>query len=143
MDKIDFQKKAVAALFSKLAEGCTKAGVNPNITIATRHSVTCFQLRRRGNDIDITVKQLGEVHYHLTDMRGKTSGRKIYYRYSPQDSHEPIIEKFADDFGRLYKDFLNADSLCGLTDICLSYGADTDMELKKYEDYIRTECQQN
>ena len=87
MDKIDFQKKAVAALFSKLAEGCTKAGVNPNITIATRHSVTCFQLRRRGNDIDITVKQLGEVHYHLTDMRGKTSGRKIYYRYSPQDSH--------------------------------------------------------
>ncbi len=73
-------------------------------------------------------------------MRGVCSGRKIYYQFCPEDSHECIIEKFATDFGRIYKDFLIADGLCGFTGIGLAYGADTDMELKEYEDYIRTEC---
>ena len=48
MEKVDFQKRAVVALLGKIAEACGKAGVNPNITVSTRRSVTCFQLRRRG-----------------------------------------------------------------------------------------------
>ena len=140
MDRIEFQKKAVAALFGKIAKACEEAEVNPNLTIYTRKSVTCFQLRRRGNDIQISIKQSGEMNYYLVDMRGKCSGRKIYYQFCPNDSHERIIDKFAADFGRIYKDFLIADSLCGFTGITLAYGADTDAELKEYEDYIRTDC---
>ena len=139
MEKVDFQKKAVVALLGKIAEACGKAGVNPNITVSTRRSVTCFQLRRRGNCIQVSVKQSGEMNYFLSDMRGKCSGRKIYYQLCPEDSHEQIIEKFAADFGRLYQDFLTADSLCGFTGICLSHDTDAEMELKVYEDYIRTE----
>ena len=140
MDKIEFQKKAVTALLGKIAEACEKVEVNPNITVSTRHSVTSFQLRRRGNSIDISIKQSGEMKYCLVDMRGVCSGRKVYYQFCPKDRHEHIIGKFADDFGRLYKNFLIADSLCGFTNICLSHDTDADMELKKYEDYIMTEC---
>lgn len=139
MERIEFQKKAVVELLGKIAEACGKAGVNPNITVSTRKSVVCFQLRRRGNCIQVSVKQSGEISYSLSDMRGKCSGRKIYYQFCYKDRHERIIEKFAADFGRIYKDFLIADSLCGFTGISLSYGADTDMELKEYEDYIRTD----
>lgn len=140
MERIEFQKKAVVELLGKIAEACGKAGVNPNITVSTRKSVVCFQLRRRGNCIQVSVKQSGEISYSLSDMRGKCSGRKIYYQFCYKDRHERIIEKFAADFGRLYKDFLIADGLCGFTGIRLSYGADTDMELKEYEDYIRRDC---
>ena len=41
MEKVDFQKKAVVALLGKIAEACGETGVNPNITVSTRHSVTC------------------------------------------------------------------------------------------------------
>ena len=140
MEKVDFQKKAVVALLGKIAKACGETGVNPNITVSTRHSVTCFQLRRRGGCIQVSVKQSGEMNYYLSDIRGKCSGRKIYYQFCPEDSHECIIEKFAADFGRLYKGLLIADGLSGFTGIYLSYDADTDMELKEYEDYIRTEC---
>ena len=139
MERIEFQKKAVVELLGKIAEACGKAGVNPNITVSTRKSVVCFQLRRRGNCIQVSVKQSGEITYSHSVMRGKSSGRKIYYKLCYKDRHERIIEKFAADFGRIYKDFLIADSLCGFTGISLSYGADTDMELKEYEDYIRTD----
>ena len=140
MEKVDFQKKAVVALLGKIAEACGETGVNPNITVSTRHSVTCFQLRRRGGCIQVSVKQSGEMNYYLSDIRGKCSGRKIYYQFCPEDSYECIIEKFAADFGRLYKDLLTADSLCGFTGICLSRDTDVEMELRGYEDYIRTEC---
>ena len=140
MEKMDFQKKAVVALLGKIAEACGETGMNPNITVSTRHSVTCFQLRRRGGCIQVSVKQSGEMTYYLSDIRGKCSGRKIYYQFCQEDSHERIIEKFAADFGRLYKDFLTADSLCGFTGICLSRDTDAEMELKGYEDYIRAEC---
>ena len=140
MEKVDFQKKAVVALLGKIAEACGETDVNPNITVSTRHSVTCFQLRRRGGCIQVSVKQSGEMNYYLSDMRGKCSGRKIYYQFCPEDSHEQIIEKFAADFGRLYQDFLTADGLCGFTGICLFRDTDAEMELKGYEDYIRTEC---
>lgn len=141
MEKEDFQKKAVVALLGKIAEACGKAEVNPNITVSTRKKgVTCFQLRRRGNCIQVSVKQSGEMNYSLTDMRGKCSGRKIYYQFYDKDGHEHIIGKFAADFGRLYQDFLTADSLCGFTGISLSYDADAEVELREYEDYIRTEC---
>ena len=140
MEKVDFQKKAVVALLGMIAEACGETGVNPNITVSTRHSVTCFQLRRRGGCIQVSVKQSGEMNYYLSDMRGKCSGRKIYYQFCPEDSHEQIIEKFAADFGRLYQDFLTADGLCGFTGICLFRDTDAEMELKGYEDYIREEC---
>ena len=140
MNKVEFQKKAVAALLGKIAEACGKAEVNPNLTVSTRKSVTCFQLRRRGNCVQISVKQSGEMNYYLSDMRGVCSGRKIYYQFCDKDRHEHIIGKFAADFGRLYKDFLMADSLCGFTGISLSHDMDVEMELKEYEDYIRTEC---
>lgn len=140
MERIEFQKKAVAALLGKIAEACGKAGVNPSITVSTKKNVACFQLRRQGSSIQISVKHSGEINYSFSDMRGSGSGKKIYYEFCFKDSHERIIEKFAADFGRLYKDFLIADGLCGFTGISLSYGADTDMELKEYEDYIRRDC---
>ena len=140
MERVEFQKKAVATLLGKIAEACGKAGVNPSITVSTKKSAVCFQLRGQGSRIQVSVKQSGEMNYSLPDMRGGCSGKKIYYQYCHKDSHERIIEKFAADFSRLYKDFLIADSLCGLTGIRLSYGADTDMELKGYEDYIRADC---
>lgn len=139
MERIEFQKKAVVALLGKIAEACGKTGENPSITVSTKKNVACFQLRKQGNCIQISIKHSGEVNYSLSDMGGERSGKKIYYQFVYKDSHERIIEKFAADFGRLYKDFLTAGSLCGFTGISLSYGADTDRELKEYEDYIRTD----
>ena len=140
MERNEFQKKAVAALLGKIAEACGKAGVNPSITVSTRKNVACFQLRRQGSCIQVSVKHSGEINYSFSDMRGRKRKKKIYYEYCFKDSHERIIEKFAADFGRLYKDCLIADGLCGFTGISLSYGADIDMELKEYEDYIRRDC---
>ena len=71
MEKVDFQKKAVVALLGKIAEACGETGVNPNITVSTRHSVTCFQLRRRGGCIQVSVKQSGEMNYYLSDKIGR------------------------------------------------------------------------
>lgn len=84
MEKVDFQKKAVVALLGKIAEACGKAGVNPNITVSTRRSVTCFQLRRRGNcicapayyDNDLCIVLRGDV---LTGNE-QYAGRKLHER---------------------------------------------------------------
>ena len=140
MERNEFQKKAVAALLGKIAEACGKAGMIPSITVSTRKNVACFQLRGQGSRIQVSVKHSGEINYSFSDMRGGGSKKKIYYEYCFKDRHERIIEKFAADFGRLYKDCLIADGLCRFTGISLSYGADTDMELKEYEDYIRRDC---
>ena len=140
MERIEFQKKAAVELLREIAEACEKAGVNPSITVSTRKKVACFQLRGQGSCIQVSVKHSGKMYYSLSDKSGRGSGKKIYYGFCFKDSHEPVIEKFAADFGRLYKDLLIADGLCGFTGISLSYGADTDMELKEYEDCIRTEC---
>ncbi len=140
MERIEFQKKAVVALLRKVAKACEKAGVNPSITVSTRKNVACFQLRRQDSCIQVSVKHSGEINYSFSDKREGSSGKKIYYEFCFKDSHEPVIEKFATDFGRLYKDLLTADGLCGFTGIGLSYGADTDMALKEYEDYIRRDC---
>ncbi len=111
MKKREFQKKAAAALLKKLAEVCAGLGKNPNIAVSSRYNSSYFSLRHYGNQIQISVKETGELSYQLTDMLGSTDGRKIYYRYQEKDDFACIIKKFADDFGRLYKDFLMAGTL--------------------------------
>ena len=139
MKQREFQKKAAAALLKKLAEVCAEAGKNPNIAVSSRYNSSYFKLRHYGNQIQISVKETGELSYQLTDMLGSTDGRKIYYRYQEKDDFACIIKKFADDFGRLYKDFILAGTLHGYYGIELSYAADPEEALKGYEDYI-SEC---
>ena len=50
------------------------------------------------------------------------------------------MEKFSDDFARLYKDFLLSETLHDFCDIKLSYSEDADIELKEYESCIRSGC---
>ena len=126
-------------MLKKLAEVCAEAGKNPNIAVSSRYNSSYFKLRHYGNQIQISVKETGELSYQLTDMLGSTDGRKIYYRYQEKDDFACIIKKFADDFGRLYKDFLMAGTLHGYYGIELSYAADPEEALKGYEDYI-SEC---
>ena len=139
MKKREFQKKAAAALLKKLAEVCAGLGKNPNIAVSSRYNSSYFRMRHYGNQIQISVKETGELSYQLTDMLGSTDGRKIYYRYQEKDDFASIINKFADDFGRLYKDFLMAGTLHDFYSIELSYAADPEETLKEYEDYI-SEC---
>ena len=136
MKQREFQKKAAAALLKKLAEVCAEAGKNPNIAVSSRYNSSYFKLRHYGNQIQISVKETGELSYQLTDMLGSTDGRKIYYRYQEKDDFACIIKKFVDDFGRLYKDFLMAGTLHGYYSMDFSYVADSGKELKGYEDYI-------
>lgn len=136
MKKREFQKKAAAALLKKLAEVCVGLGKNPNIAVSSKYNSSYFKLRHYGSQIQISVKETGELSYQLTDILGSTDGRKIYYRYQEKDEFACIIKKFADDFGRLYKDFLMAGTLHGFYGIELSYAADPEETLKEYEDYI-------
>ena len=136
MERNEFQKKAVVALLGKIAEACGKAGVNPSITVSTRKNVACFQLRRQDSCIQVSVKHSGEINYSFSDKREGSSGKKIYYEFCFKDSHEPVIEKFAADFGRLYKDFLLSGTLHDFCDIRLSYGEDAGAGLEEYESCI-------
>ena len=70
-------------------------------------------------------------------MLGNTDGRQIYYEYGEGDDFTRIIEKFSDDFARLYKDFLLSGTLHGFCGIRLSYGRDAETELKEYEHFIK------
>lgn len=137
MKKREFQKKAASELLKKLAEVCAETGKNPNIAVSSRYNSSCFKLRCNGNQIQVSVRETGELSYQLTDMLGGTDGRKIYYRYQEEDDFVCIIKKFTDDFGRLYKDFLMAGTLHGYYGMDFSYAADPGEELKAYEDYIR------
>lgn len=136
MKKREFQKKAAVELLKKLAEVCAGTGKNPNIAVSSRYNSSYFRLRCNGNQIQISVRETGELSYQLTDMLGSTDGRKIYYRYQEKDDFACIIKKFANDFGRLYKDFLMAGTLHGYYSMDFSYVADSGEELKGYEDYI-------
>jgi hypothetical protein len=64
----------------------------------------------------------------------------IYYEYGANDDFTHIIEKFADDFARLYKDFLLSGTLHDFCDIKLSYGEDVGAGLEEYESCISTGC---
>jgi hypothetical protein len=73
-------------------------------------------------------------------MLGSTGGKQIYYEYCDNDDFTHIIEKFADDFARLYKDFLLSGTLHDFCDIKLSFGEDVDEGLEEYESCIRDGC---
>lgn len=140
MKKREFQKKATVELLKTLVKVCEKTGENPNITVSSKFHSSYFKLRCNYNLIQISVKQTGEVNYQLTDMLGSTGGKQIYYQYREGDDFQQVIEKFADDFGRLYKDFLLAGTLHDLCEIRLLYGKDAGKELKEYESCISAGC---
>lgn len=139
MKKREFQRKAAAELLCRLAEVCAETKEAPNITVSSKFNSSYFKLRKNGNLIKISVKQTGELSYQLMDMLETTGEEKIYYQYMEGDRFEEIIEKFAADFGRLYRDFLVSGTLHGFDSICLSYGSDAGKELKEYERFI-LEC---
>ena len=94
--------------------------------------------------VEPAVKDLETIHqplsYQLTDMLGSTGGKQIYYEYGENDDFTRIIEKFSDDFARLYKDFLLSGTLHDFCDIKLSYGEDASVGLEEYESCIRSGC---
>ena len=143
MKKREFQKKAAMALLKKLAEVCEGLGENPNIAVSSKYSSSYFKLSCGCNMIQVSVKQTGELSYRLTDMLGNTDGWKTYCRYSPGEEAGRIIEKSAADFGRLYKDLLQAGTLHGFENISLSFDSDADGDLKEYEQFICMECLQD
>lgn len=130
MKKREFQKKATAELFCRLAEVCGETGENPNIAVVSKFHSTYFKLRKNGNLIKISVRQTGRLSYQLLDMLENTGGEKVYYQYQEEDDFEQIIEKFVSDLGRLYRDFLVSGTLHGFDSINLSYGLDAGKELK-------------
>jgi hypothetical protein len=140
MQKREFQKKATSQLLKKLVEVCEELGENPNITVSSKYYSSYLKLRNNYNLIQISVKQTGELNYQLTDMLGITGGKHIYYEYGANDDFTHIIEKFADDFARLYKDFLLSGTLHDFCDIKLSYGEDVGAGLEEYESCISTGC---
>ena len=140
MKKREFQKKATAALFKRLVTVCEDLGENPNITVSSKFNSSYFKLRSNYNLIQISVKQIGELSYQLTDMLGSTGGKQVYYEYRENDDFTHIMEKFSDDFARLYKDFLLSGTLHDFCDIKLSYSEDADIGLKEYESCIRSGC---
>ena len=140
MKKREFQKKATVELFKRLVAVCAELGANPNITVSSKFHSSYFKLRNDYNLIQISVKQTGELSYQLTDMLGSTGGKQIYYEYGENDDFTRIIEKFSDDFARLYKDFLLSGTLHDFCDIKLSYGEDASVGLEEYESCIRSGC---
>ena len=139
MKKREFQKKATAELLRRLAEVCTETGENPNITVSSKFHSSYFKLRKNGNLISISAKQTGELSYQLIDMLESRGEERIYYQYRENDKFEQVIEKFAADFGRLYRDFMVSGTLHGFDSITLSYALDAGKALKEYERYI-LEC---
>lgn len=139
MKKREFQKKATAELLRRLAEVCAETGENPNITVSSKFHSSYFKLRKNGNLISISAKQTGELSYQLIDMLESRGEEKIYYQYRENDKFEQVIEKFAADFGRLYRDFMVSGTLHGFDSITLSYALDAGKALKEYERYI-LEC---
>lgn len=140
MKKREFQKKTTAQLLKRLAAVCEELGENPNITVSSKFHSSYFKLRKDYNLIQISVKQTGELSYQLTDMLGSTGGKQIYYEYRENDDFTRIIEKFSDDFARLYKDFLLSGTLHDFCGIKLSYGKDAGAGLEEYESCIRSGC---
>lgn len=140
MKKREFQKKTTAQLLKRLAAVCEELGENPNITVSSKFHSSYFKLRKDYNLIQISVKQTGELSYQLTDMLGSTGGKQIYYEYGENDDFTRIIEKFSDDFARIYKDFLLSGTLHDFCDIKLSYEEDAGAGLEEYESCIRSGC---
>lgn len=140
MKKREFQKRATVVLFKRLINVCEDMGENPNITVSSKYHSSYFKLRCNYNMIQISVKQTGEISYRLTDMLGSSDGQKTYFWYMEGDDYQQIIEKFAEDFGRLYEDFLKARTLHGFDNICMSYDSDAGEALREYEDYIVMGC---
>lgn len=140
MKKREFQKKTTAQLLKRLAAVCEELGENPNITVSSKFHSSYFKLRKDYNLIQISVKQTGELSYQLTDMLGSTDGKQIYYEYRENDDFTRIIEKFSDDFARLYKDFLLSGTLHDFCGIKLSYLEDAGAGLEEYESCIRSGC---
>lgn len=156
MKKREFQQCAAAALLKKIADVNAKVSTNkkinpnnrscfaPNIEVQSKSLNTYFKLRNSSyqwvNLIGIAVKQTGELSYRLTDELKNTNGDIIYYQYGEADDHETVIKKFADDMGRLYKDFLNAGAFYGYYDIKLAYDIQADDALKEYEKCIKAGC---
>lgn len=140
MKKREFQRRAAAELLRKLADIVTEVEENPNITITSQYHSTYFKLRKNYNLIQIAVKQTGELTYQLTDMLGSTGGSQIYAQYHNGDNPEYLIKKFAEDIGRLYKDFLLAGTLHDFVHIRLSVDADVAEALREYEECIRAGC---
>lgn len=152
MKKREFQQKATAVLLKKIADVSAKLSTNPkingnerchfapNIEVRSKNNCAYFKLRISGyqnlNLIDIAVKQTGELSYILKDECGETGGSIIYYRYGENDNHEAVIKKFADDMGRMYKDFLTGKTLHGFWNIQLSYDISAADALKEYENYM-------
>ena len=131
MKKREFQKKTTVELLKKLVEVCAELGENPNITVSSKFNSSYFKLRSNYNLIQISVKQSGELIYQLTDMLGGTGGKRVYYEYHENDDFTHIMEKFSDDFARLYKDFLLSGTLHDFCDIKLSYSENADTGLKE------------
>ena len=149
MKKREFQIKAVALLFKKIANVSEKLCNNsklspnehlrfyPNVDITSKCNNTYFKLRNNLNLISIAVKQTGELSYRLFDEANETSGDIIYYQYAENDNHEAVIKKFADDISRLYKDFMEAQTHHTFCDIRLSYSTQAVDALKEYEQFIK------
>lgn len=137
MKKREFQRNAALEIYKRLTDICVELEKVPSLTVCTKHYSHCLELRSGYNKIQITIKQTGEINYQLTDMIGSTVGKQIYYSYGAEDNHAEVIEKFVNDFGRLYKDFLLAGTLHDFDDMKLSYDADAGKALRKYESEIK------
>ncbi len=135
MKKREFQRKATAALLKKLVDTADKLNENPNISVLPKYNNSYFKLKKGFNLICISVKQTGELEYQLTDMVGDTFGKQSYYSYKEGDDFESVIKKFADDFGRLYKNLILTDTFHGFLPIELSYEHNTNEALDEYEKY--------
>lgn len=140
MKKREFQTNAAGALFKKLADVCVKTGQRINVIVSSKYNNSFFKIREHNNLISVAVKQTGELSYSLTDELGNTDGDFIYYLYNEADDHEAVIKKFADDIGRLYKDFIRGGTLHGFCNIKLSYSTLAADALKEYENCIKAGC---
>ncbi|MCM1060628.1 MAG: hypothetical protein NC452_10055 [Eubacterium sp.] len=135
MKKREFRDKAARELLKKLVDTAARLNENPNISVSPRYSNMYFKLRKTDNLIQISIKQMGEFEYQLTDLIGYTVGKQTYYRYNDGDDFESVIKKFVKDFGRLYKDLIKSGTFHGFIPITLAYEQNTDEALEEYEKY--------
>ena len=139
MKKTELQKKAVYDLLKRIVAVGEGFGIYPNFTVKSSYRNTSIRLVNDGNIIMINARLTGELDYQLTDMLGSTEGRKVYYSYKNDDDHADIIEKFVNDLGRLYKDFILWGGLHGFDTITISSKIDADEALKDWEHWIAEE----
>jgi len=124
MEMKEFQRKATTELFRKIMDILSGNEFEPNIKVTSRHGNTYIRLRSKYTMIKITIKWTGEISYKFGDALHITSDKIIYYEFSRSRNCEKVIENFAEDFSRLYRDFFLGEPSAFLDEITLSYGMD-------------------